>query len=65
MIEPTDLEILSAMRKYGGSFACSLGKLGQLSDDDNLRRIRDAWPDLWSKYREFALMDRTPKEVEK
>jgi hypothetical protein len=42
------------MELYGGSFVKKLGELILLADEDNLKRIRTAWPEYWEKYQELG-----------
>lgn len=44
------LIVSRAMRKYGGSFVASLGAALLFADQQNVIRIRDAFPDYWDKY---------------
>lgn len=53
----TDFKILKAMRKYGGGFATQLAIAAYCADDENLARIKAAFPDLWEKYAKFAEID--------
>ncbi len=39
-----------AMRKWGGSFAESIGMALMCADSDNCERIKSAFPELWSQY---------------
>jgi len=38
------------MVKYGGGFVKSLAEAAMRADSDNLRRIKEAWPEYWEKY---------------
>jgi hypothetical protein len=60
--EPTDNEILAAMRKYGGGFVIALTHAARCADDENLRRIKATWPEYWEQYSNFARMDREKRE---
>lgn len=42
------------MQEYGGSFVRALGYAALQADPDNLRKVKDTWPDYWSKYQEMA-----------
>lgn len=44
-----------AMEKFGGSFVKHLGRLILLADTDNLKKIKETWPDYWEKYRLLAI----------
>lgn len=45
-----ELEVIEAMRTYGGSFAKSLGATMILADLENFRRLRTAFPEIWGDY---------------
>ena len=60
---PTDHQVLSAMRKYGGGFIASLGSAGFNADGHNLSRLKAAWPDEWHKYTALAKMDAQKEEA--
>jgi len=38
------------MVKYGGGFVRSLAEAAMRADSDNLRRIKEAWPEYWERY---------------
>ena len=60
---PTDLEIIKAMRRYGGGFASSLAEAASRADSENLRRIKAAFPELWNSYgRTVLAMFKEPNE---
>ena len=42
------------MSEYGGSFVKALGYAISLADEDNLQRIKDAFPELWEGYLDYA-----------
>ena len=54
----TDWEIVQAMERYGGSFIQALAVLSHRADEDNLRRIKAAWPEYWQQYSEMAELSR-------
>lgn len=58
---PADYEILAAMRKYGGGFVIALAQAAHVADDENLRRIKSAWPEYWAQYTEFAKIEAAKK----
>ncbi len=59
-----DNQVLQAMKKYGGGFVIALARTYESADSDNERRIRrEAFPELWEKYSEFAEMDAKKKEA--
>lgn len=47
--------VSSTMREYGGSFAKALGHAIGLADEENLQRIKDAFPELWDGYLDYAV----------
>jgi len=49
-----DYEVIAAMRAFGGGFASALAEAARHAGEDNLRRIKEAWPDYWSKYTKMA-----------
>ncbi|MCG3770780.1 MAG: hypothetical protein JW384_01958 [Nitrosomonadaceae bacterium] len=58
-----DVSIIEAMLKYGGGFANALAKAAIRSDEDNLRRIKGCWPELWEEYRMMVAARSKVKEV--
>jgi hypothetical protein len=56
MTEPTDYEITEAMIDYGGSFATRWGMLYRSADEHNQARLKAAFEDLWSQYKELVQM---------
>ena len=44
-----------AMRRRGGSFVRALGEAFAHADTDNMRRIKEAWPEYWAKYSELGV----------
>ena len=55
LAEIPDFYVIKAMRSHGGSFESALAKAAAYADDDNLCRIKAAWPEYWAKYTEPAL----------
>ena len=45
-----DWQVVQAMKHYGGSFVKTLSSLWFLADEDNQRRIKEAWPEYWAEY---------------
>lgn len=59
MAQPvTDHEVLTAMERFGGSFASGLAKAWFCADAMNSARLRMAFPDLWEEYRKFAALNK-------
>lgn len=52
-----DLKTSAAMIRYGGSFVAALGDAARQADSDNLRRLKEAFPDYWKKYRAMGEVD--------
>jgi len=50
----SDLEIILTMATFGGSFARALAQAAMTADPVNLRRLRDAFPEMWAQYAEVA-----------
>jgi len=49
-----DYDIAQQMIRYGGSFVGALGEAVIRADSDNLRRLREAFPEYWEEYSEFS-----------
>lgn len=49
-----DRLVIRAMRLYGGSFVQALADAYLHADEDNARRIREAWPEYWAQYTDHA-----------
>ena len=49
-----DVKTIEAMRKYGGSFEKALARMAAVSDDENLKKLKEAWAEEWGKYRACA-----------
>ena len=49
-----DLEVIDAMKHYGGSFIQALARAAEVADSENLLNIKRAWPQEWAKYKMFA-----------
>ena len=58
----TDYNIIQAMHQYGGSFVRRLAELYQYADDDNRKRLKEAFPEYWTKYSELASLTEKRKE---
>lgn len=50
----TDQQIVSAMVAFGGSFTHALAQAWRCADSSNQRKIKDAFPELWTEYEELA-----------
>lgn len=49
-----DIKIVEAMEKYGGSFVKALANAARHADHQNLGKLRQAFSEYWSTYREMA-----------
>ena len=56
-----DYKVIKIMDQYGGRFIKRLADLFLVADDDNRKRLKEAFPEYWIKYSELALL----KEKEK
>lgn len=52
------LDVLDAMIRYGGGFVSRLGEAWLRADDDNDRRLREAFPHYWEQYEAVARQQR-------
>lgn len=52
----TDYDVACAMVRYGGSFVSALGQAWHRADQINGDKIKAAFQEYWSEYREFAEM---------
>lgn len=50
------LKMVEAMKVYGGSFVEALAECFIRADENNLKKLCDAFPDEVKKYQEFARM---------
>ena len=46
--------VIEAMSVYGGSFAKALASAFRAADNDNARRLKEAFPEMWAEYDEMA-----------
>ena len=53
-IEVTDAMVIRCMVSHGGSFVSALGEAAKRADNDNLNRIKTAFPEYWQLYSRFA-----------
>ena len=49
-----NFHVVSAMNRYGGSFAKALSEAFFTADADNFARLKAAFPELWAEYEEMA-----------
>ena len=48
-----DDDIISAMICHGDGFTSKIAQAALVSDDNNLAKIKAAFPELWKRYEEF------------
>jgi hypothetical protein len=49
-----DYKTVEAMARFGGSFVKELAVLASRADPENLKKIKDTWPEYWSRYEKMA-----------
>lgn len=57
----SDSTVIKAMRQWGGGFVSALAEAATRADSDNLRRIKEAWPEYWQKYSDMANVPHHPR----
>lgn len=45
-----EIEVVSAMERYGGSFVKALANCFFLADRENIDRLKKAFPEYWERY---------------
>ena len=50
----SDYWTVKAMKTYGGGFVKALAEAASQADAINLQRIKNAWPEYWSKYSDMG-----------
>lgn len=58
----TDHEVIETMRIYGGGFASALAVAASHADDDNLVRLKRAFPDYWKVFEAMAASKKSKLE---
>lgn len=48
------IDVTEAMLKWGGGFVKALAQAMRIADDDNLKKLKDAFPEYWKQYKEMA-----------
>ena len=48
-----DHDIISAMICHGDDFTSKIAQAALVADDNNLAKIKAAFPELWNRYEEF------------
>ena len=51
------LRMVQAMHRYGGSFVRAISEAFMVADENNLRRLETAFPEIVSKYSALANLD--------
>lgn len=59
-----DLATMKTMIKYGGGFVRSLGEAAIHADSDNLRSIKQCWPEYWGKYQKMSEDPKIAESIE-
>lgn len=49
-----DIKVVDAMKQYGGGFVNALAEAAMRADSDNLRRIKETWPEYWDEHKQLA-----------
>lgn len=53
-MDQEDYTVMVSMKTYGGKFVRALGNAISLADEQNLARLKAAFPELWKSYAEMA-----------
>jgi len=48
------IKVRRAMRVCGGSFMQAIGNALDVADNEDIAKIRQTWPDEWSRYLKMA-----------
>ncbi len=54
----TDQDVITAMRKYGGSFVKNLANAAEVADLNNLIKIKITWAEEWTQFKKLAETDK-------
>ena len=49
-----EFKVIESMRKYGGSFIKSLSECFSYADITNFRKLKNAFPEYWEKYKKLG-----------
>ena len=49
-----DVQVLEAMRTYGGEFIRRLAELAAIADAENLAKLKHTYSNYWDEYRTMA-----------
>jgi hypothetical protein len=53
-VTPEDAKVVEMMQRYGGGFVQALAAACARADDQNLLRIKGAFPEYWERYAALA-----------
>ena len=62
MMDENDRLVVQAMATYGGGFASAIAKAAMHADDDNYKRLKAAFPEIWKTYQEFVDIEKGKAE---
>ena len=51
-----------SMKRWGGSFVQSLAECFFLADDNNITRLKNAFPEYWTQYSDPRFLDKVKTE---
>lgn len=54
-VEVSDCAVIESMLLYGGHFVSALGFAARYADSQNLAKIKVAFSEYWSQYRDMAI----------
>jgi len=54
MKRPTDDEIITVMKRFGGSFEVAIANAAQVADSENLETLKLAFPQILEKFESFC-----------
>jgi len=56
-----DVEVVTAMRQYGGSFVRCLSLAFMAADPENFAKLRAAFPEYWQNYTTIATEEKAKR----
>jgi len=57
----SDWDVTETMAKYGGGFVRALAACARRADEDNLAKLKAAFPEYWDEYATMARMVRAKR----
>lgn len=48
------IDVIHAMKRWGGSFVKALAEAMAWADDDNFEKLKQAFPEYWARYTAVA-----------